>query len=138
MKTIACSLLLLAFAGCFTANGQTPAKGAATKAVRKDTALYVKPAFPGGDDSLQRFLGRNIRYPYQAREAKIQGTVILSFLVNEQGLAEDIRVLRPLPGGCSEEAVRIVLHMPRWKPATYKKRPVSVLYQLPIKFKIEG
>lgn len=99
--------------------------------------LYHRPLFPGGKDSLQSFIRHNMHYPHAAREANIEGRVIITFMVTEQGEITDIRLKRGLGGGCDEEAKRIATAMPRWIPATYKGRPTRAIERLLITFKLE-
>lgn len=55
------------------------------------------PTFPGGDDAMLKFLGRNIRYPSLAKECGCQGTVYMSFIVDEEGSLVDAKIIRKLP-----------------------------------------
>jgi periplasmic protein TonB len=92
------------------------------------------PKFPGGDEALYKFLGSNIHYPTEAKEAGISGTVYLTFVVEKNGSITNIAVLRPVEGGCSEEAVRVVKSMPAWSPGKHNGIPVRFQYNLPVKF----
>lgn len=92
------------------------------------------PSFPGGTAALMQFLTENIKYPIMAREANIQGTVFLSFIVSKTGEISDIKVLRGIGGGCDEEAVRVVGLMPEWEPGKQRGIPVNVRFTLPVKF----
>lgn len=96
------------------------------------------PEFPGGTDSLFRFLARNITYPAAAREQGIQGRVFVSFVVEKDGAVTHVKVIRGIGGGCDEEAVRVVEMMPDWIPATQRGKPVRVQYNLPIKFSLDS
>jgi BlaR1 peptidase M56/Gram-negative bacterial TonB protein C-terminal len=121
-----------------------------------------EPQFIGGRDSMFHFLGRTIKYPAQARESGIGGTVWIGFIVEKDGSITDIKVKRNIPpsidtiqsfkadgtkGGVkivtnqneslSEEAMRVVNLMPKWKAGRQKGAPVRVSYILPIKFKLE-
>jgi protein TonB len=92
------------------------------------------PGFPGGTAALMQFLTENIKYPIMAREANIQGTVFLSFIVSKTGEISDIAVLRGIGGGCDEEAVRVVGLMPEWEPGKQRGIAVNVRFTLPVKF----
>lgn len=43
----------------------------------------VMPEFPGGRDAMYTYLGKNLQYPADALEAKLQGTVFITFIVNK-------------------------------------------------------
>lgn len=98
------------------------------------TFVQQMPQFPGGDKELFTYLNKNIRYPTAAREARIEGTVMLEFVVNEDGSISGIKALRQVSGGCTEEAIRVVSNMPKWKPGMQNGNAVKVYFHLPIKF----
>ncbi len=92
------------------------------------------PAHPGGIPGLARYLSRTLRYPATARKERIGGEVVIGFTVDEQGSLADAKVLKPVGGGCDEEALRVVRGMEKWEPGRVKGRPVRVAYSLPIRF----
>jgi periplasmic protein TonB len=98
------------------------------------TVVEDQPGFPGGDEARMRFLQENLRYPTMAREAGIQGTVFVTFVVERDGSVTDVRVLRGIGGGLDEEAVRVVRMMPRWNPGRQRGQAVRVQFNMPIRF----
>jgi TonB family protein len=100
------------------------------------TSVEVVPEFPGGLDALSDFLNTHIKYPNDARTNHIQGTVILSFVVDIDGSLSDIKVVKGIGWGCDEEAIRVLKSSPRWKPGTQQGKPVRVQYSLPINFSL--
>lgn len=92
------------------------------------------PAFPGGEEEMFRFLGSNVRYPARSQRAGISGEVLVSFLVGVAGGLSDIRIEKGLNEELSQEAVRVIKKMPRWKPGTFEGEEVSMRYVLPIRF----
>lgn len=92
------------------------------------------PHFQGGEAELQKFLQTRIKYPYEAKEAGIQGTVFLTFVVEPDGSVTNISVLRGIGGGCDEEALRVVKNMPAWISGKQNGYPVRVKLTLPVKF----
>ncbi len=92
------------------------------------------PSFPGGEEARINYLNKNLNYPVMAREAGIEGTVYLTFVVEKDGSITGVRVLRGIGGGCDEEAVRVVQEMPRWIPGKQRNVPVRVQFNLPIRF----
>ena len=95
------------------------------------------PSFPGGDSQRLKFLSKNIRYPQQASENGVQGTVFVSFVVKKDGSLTDIKTLRGIGGGCDEEAIRVVKKMPRWNPGYQNGKKVSVLFNMRIDFRLQ-
>ncbi|MBR5831278.1 MAG: energy transducer TonB [Bacteroidales bacterium] len=106
-----------------------------------DEAVFVvvekSPEFPGGDDSLYAFIGRNIKYPEVAKKNKIEGRVFVTFVIEKDGQVSNAKLLRDIGGGCGEEALRVVNSMPKWKPGTQRGNPVRVQFNLPIMFQLQ-
>jgi len=98
------------------------------------TVVEEMPSFPGGDEARIKFLTENIKYPQMAKESGIQGTVYVTFVVDEKGKVADVRVLRGIGGGCDEEAVRVVKLMPAWNAGKQSGKPVRVQFNMPIRF----
>lgn len=96
------------------------------------------PEFPGGEDALLKYLGKNIKYPELARDANTQGTIYITFVVDENGKITQPSVLRGLTGpgakDCANEALRVVGNMPAWKAGKQNGKAVRVQYNLPVKF----
>jgi TonB family protein len=107
-----------------------------------DAEVYTKvdqmPTFPGGERALLMHLVNHIRYPAEAREKGIQGTVVVAFIVDESGKLSDLQVLRSVGGGCDEETIRVVRQMPVWEPGVQNGEKVKVKYTLPVKFKLDA
>jgi periplasmic protein TonB len=100
------------------------------------TVVEDQPEFPGGETARQQFLSDNLRYPQMAREAGIQGTVFVTFVVEIDGSVTDVRIVRGIGGGCDEEAVRVVKMMPNWEPGRQRGQPVRVQFVMPIRFRL--
>ncbi len=98
--------------------------------------IMVQPEFEGGIQGLIEYLSKSLKYPDEAMKNKVQGRVILSFIVQKDGRVSDIKVLRGLGSGTDEEAVRVLANSPKWKPATINGEKVNIQYTLPIQFKL--
>ncbi|MGV8877685.1 MAG: TonB family protein [Sphingobacteriaceae bacterium] len=95
------------------------------------------PKFPdGGDAAFGKYLASNIKYPAIAKENKIEGRVIVSFIVELDGALSDIKVLRDIGGSCGEEAIRVLKASPKWIPGMQNGKAVRVAYTCPITFNI--
>ena len=92
------------------------------------------PSFPGGEDALYGYLSNNIQYPQTAKETGISGTVIISFVVEQDGSLSSINIIKEIGGGCGAEAVRVIKGMPKWIPGKQHGVPVRVQFNLPIRF----
>lgn len=95
------------------------------------------PSFPGGDAARKKYLARNLRYPAQAAEEGIQGTVYVSFVVKPNGSLSDIKIIKGIGGGCDQEALRVVKKMPAWNPGYQNGRKVAVLFNMPVYFRLQ-
>jgi len=102
------------------------------------TSIDVYPRFPGGDEARLFFLRKNIRYPEQAIKNKLQGVVLLVFVIETDGLISNIEVNKSIGGGCDEESIRVTRLMPRWEPGKRNGKSVRVLVRMPIVFRIPG
>lgn len=100
------------------------------------TVVEDQAEFPGGQDSLMKFLAANIHYPQAAKEKGIRGRVIITFIVEKDGSLSNIKVLRDIGDGCGDEAIRVVKLMPKWKPAKQRGKNVRQQFVLPITFRL--
>ena len=96
------------------------------------------PEFEGGAVGLMRYVGQNITYPELAKIINKEGTVYVSFVVNELGFVENAKVMRGIGYGCDEEVLRVVSKMPRWKKVGKNGgHPVKVRYNIPVSFRLK-
>lgn len=96
------------------------------------------PQFKGGKDSLMSYLSRNIKYPKNAKENNIQGTIVVKFIVNKDGSISDVATTgEKKGGGLEQEAIRVVKSMPKWIPGEQDGKKVRVEYSLPIRFTLD-
>ena len=114
---------------------------AATNVKDKDGAygkVDVMPMYPGGETALQQFVENNVSYPQPAMDGNIEGTVKVSFVVDENGMVTKPQVIETAnPGnGLDQEALRVVKQMPKWTPGTIKGKTVKTRLELPITFKL--
>lgn len=101
------------------------------------TFVEQPPSFRGGENALLSFLSEHTRYPKEAQEKNISGTVFVQFVVSDKGAITDVRTVGKVKGGgLEEEAKRVVKNMPAWEPGQQNKRPVNVQFNLPIRFSL--
>ena len=100
----------------------------------------IFPEFPGGEVELEKFLKDNIVYPKEAKEAAIEGRVMVRFTINKDGTISDVTVARSPHKLLSDEAVRVIQAMPKWIPGKQfinnEWEPANVRFVLPIDFKL--
>ncbi len=95
-----------------------------------------QPEPSGGMGAFYEYLGKNIRYPEQARRMGVEGRVFVEFVVDKDGSLTNVRVVKGIGAGCDEEAVRVVNGAPNWKPGKQRGRPVKVKMTVPVFFKL--
>lgn len=101
-------------------------------------AVQQMPEFKGGQDSMMKFIYRNLVYPLQAIDNKVEGKVYVKFIVTSTGKIISPKVLskEKLGYGCEEAAIAVIMKMPNWTPGKQNGQPVSVYYNLPIRFEL--
>ena len=95
------------------------------------------PSFPGGPAELMKWLSSHIQYPAIARESCIQGTVIVAFIVEPDGSVSNAKLVRSVDPCIDQEALRVVLQMPKWIPGKQNGAAVRVKYNVPVTFKLQ-
>jgi protein TonB len=94
------------------------------------------------DSLMLSFIYANICYPDSARENGIEGTVVISFIVEKDGSISNHRIIRNPGGGLGEEALRIVKMFPKFIPTKFywQDGEVTIIecpFNLPIRFRLE-
>lgn len=108
-----------------------------------DTTIDVK--MQCAQTNLLMFFNRNIVYPLVARDENIEGQVVISFVVEKDGLISNPAVMKDIGGGCGDEAIRVANGMNqalieaklRWRPGMKAGKPVRTQISVPIKFKLQ-
>ena len=104
------------------------------------TIIYSPPPkFMGGtfDKFRQWIMSQMIafEYPEYAYRNKIQGRVVVSFVVEKDGSVSNVTVIRSLYFGLDQEAVRVIERSPRWQPGyDLEGNPVRIEMRMPIDF----
>ncbi|MCP9768659.1 TonB family protein [Lacihabitans sp. LS3-19] len=96
------------------------------------------PEYPGGTTAMYKYLGENIKYPSEAQKANMQGKVYVKFVIKSDGKIDKINIVKSVSPELDNEAIRVVQNMPYWRPAMQNGKAVSVYYNLPINFKLDG
>ena len=101
------------------------------------TVAPDKPTRPvGGEQAFFDWIEKNQQYPALARRRKIQGRVMVEFMVQPDGTLTDARVMKKMGSGLDEEALRLIKTAPKWEPASYKGRPLKQKMVLPVIFQL--
>ena len=96
------------------------------------------PSFPGGNAALMRFLSEHVVYPEEAAKNKIEGKVIVQFIIEKDGSVGEVKVARGVDKELDAEAVRVCKSLPKFSPGRNADgEPIKIWYTLPITFKIQ-
>jgi TonB family protein len=100
--------------------------------------IVEKAASPiGGMSAFYDELGRNIKYPEEARSKGIEGKVFIELIIEPDGTTSGHKILKGIGLGCDEEALRVVSTAEtRWNPARQRGVVVRQKYVVPIIFKL--
>jgi TonB family protein len=94
------------------------------------------PEFPGGNEALKSYILQNLKYPVEAAQKKIEGRVVVRFLIDKKGKTGDLTILKSDNSVFDDEAKRVISSMPDWKPASQSGKTVDVYFTLPLDFKL--
>ena len=92
------------------------------------------PEFPGGEAAFIDYLKNNIKYPALAVSDKVEGRVIVKFIIRPNGEPDDVQIIRKVRTDMDDECLRVIRNMPKWKPGLIDEKPVSVSYSISIRY----
>ncbi len=92
------------------------------------------PEFPGGMVAYMMWITKNLRYPQAAQKQKIQGRVVVSFIIGVDGSVSEIKVVKGVNTLLDNEALRVMKMMPKWKPGQNKGKPCMTYFCIPVNF----
>jgi len=104
---------------------------------RTFTKVEIESEYPGGTAAWMRYLNKNFRYPEDAINNEIQGTVVVQFIVDKEGNVSNVEAVSgPEAGGLRQEAIRVIVHSGKWIPAIQNGRNVKSYKKQPVQFKL--
>lgn len=110
---------------CYTADG-------------KDTIYYETadrmPVFPGGRPAMEKFFYDNLKYPKDAKNNRISGTVEIEVIIGKLGDIEKISIAKSVYPSIDSEALRLVQSLPKWTPGFYRDDLLSKYEKILVNF----
>lgn len=94
------------------------------------------PEFPGGIVQFMKWLTRNLRYPSMAQSQRIQGKVVISFIINKDGSIASPTIVQSADPLLDREAMRVIRMMPHWKPGLQDGKPCRTMFAIPVNFQL--
>ena len=132
---------------CLLVASTTVAQEWGTVNKNKVTMKEVAPIWPGCEDpsaakrdncfntQLATHIAKNFRYPAEEYKNNVQGRVVVTFIVNTEGVIE-IKKISGGNEGLQAEAKRNIMSMPKMaKPGMFAGKPRAIEYTVPITFK---
>ena len=100
------------------------------------SSVETMPEYPGGMKYFKKYIDKNLKYPELAKKNKIEGVVVMQFVVEKNGDITSPRVVRKLEASLDSVAMNLIKGMPRWTPASDHGVKVRCKYSVPIAFRI--
>lgn len=106
-----------------------------------DDMIFIKveenPRFQGEDwNTFPAWVAQNVEYPEPARRDGIQGRVMLRFVIEKDGSLSNIEVLSSSNQMLSDAAVATLKKSPKWTPGKQLRKPVRVMFEFPVDFRL--
>lgn len=102
-------------------------------AAKSEFVEYDTPPEPvGGSAEIQK----NMIYPELAREAGIEGIVIVQTKIDIDGNASQSKIIKGIEDGEINEAAINAIEKTKWNPALNNNQPVAVWVTIPVHFKL--
>lgn len=101
--------------------------------VYSSAGLQVLPEFPGGNNTFGTYFISKFNTK-KIKDIKDQPSVrvIVSFVIEKDGSASNIKILRSGSNDVSEQVIKILSEMPKWSPGIQNGQPVRSNMALPI------
>jgi TonB family protein len=96
----------------------------------------VPPSALGGDPGMRRFVQLEIQYPEAALQDKVEGTVVLLFVVNKKGNASNMRVWQSADPDLDAETIRLYNKL-KWNPSQIGGSPISSEHYFRVEYSIK-
>lgn len=125
-----------------------------------ESVYDMAPEYPGGMEALTDYLRKNLNYPDIAAKYGVEGLVIMTFIVDEDGALKNIAahdckirrfnttkfnsenettqksLRRIFALQFAKEGARVIRKMPKWTPGKLHDKAIKVRLNLPIRFSI--
>ena len=134
MKILCCFFIQTFLLGSLYAQ-ENPANDSVQKITAKPAHVFTKlqreSEFPGGQTAWVQFLSVHLVYPAKAIRKKVEGTVLIGFIVETDGSLSEIKVISG-PELLQDAALKVIKESPHWVPSiqngievkSYKKQPI--------------
>ncbi len=143
MKRLIVAVIFLSFFSVCVFAQDKGVKAKASKTVRKskeevwERVVPQEPGFPGNDKDWQNFVKKNLIYPENAKEKRIEDTVVVEFIILKDSTISDLKVISGQKE-LHEAAIGLIEKVPYWRPYVLDGcRRVKYYMKVPVVFKLE-
>lgn len=98
----------------------------------------VTAEYQGGMTEMFNFIGKNLKYPKPAVEAKVTGKVFVKMIIEKDGTISSPEIVKGIGFGCDKEVMRVVGLMPKWNAAQIGGKAVRSSMVLPVMFALDN
>lgn len=89
------------------------------------------------DKAMLEVVYKNITYPPNAKKDGIEGTVVITFTIDMDGMTSDFKVARSVREDLDQEALRVVRDkLVEWEPGKQRGMPVNTQFNMPVRFRL--
>ena len=93
------------------------------------------PEYPGGLAEFYKYFQKNFKFK-KCGFMNDSGKIDVEFIINQDGKASDVKILRGICPNIDEEVIRVIEEMPAWHPGKQRGQNVRVYYILPVQVKV--
>jgi len=101
-------------------------------------SVFAQATPKDGFERLFEYFNENTEYPENLKSERIEGRVVVEFVVQQSGEIAGIAVIHTLHPVLDSLAMMAVKNMPAWNPATVNGKPVDTRHSIPLMFQIEN
>ena len=111
-----------------------------TGTVKRETTTPMNgiPSYLTGKSEALKFFARYTKYPISALKAKVEGRVLVKFVVERDGSISDIDIYKGVSPDLDAEAIRVLNMMPKWISDKQKGEKEAETFIMPISFRLES
>ena len=100
--------------------------------------VEIYASFRGGETAFEKYLASAIVYPDSATISTVNGTVKVGFVINKDGVAQQIHIIKGVNPFADEAVINAIKNMPKWSSAIQNGRMVDQYKEVEVKFDIKG
>jgi len=99
------------------------------------TKVEIEPDYPGGQAGWIEYLTKNLKYPQDAIKKEVQGTVVIQFIVDQQGKISDVKAISG-PEILRAASIKVIKESGTWLSAMQNGKKVNAYKRQPITYKL--